>query len=177
MIRLRPQSLKAHYFLLPSPPHLNPPHVGDEFSLLLRLPSTRSLASAAPSSVQGSLRHCPALLGPLSAEEAARIGRVSTLTCLGLLSGSASIGSSLSSCSILHRGRGWAPSSCKGWQGSSSGPLLPPACPLPREPQCSLPHFLQPTRPPPTLMPHSCEKNWPSLSASVSLFVRQISQG
>lgn len=63
-------------------PSLNPPHLGGEFSLLPRLPSTLNLALTAPSSIQGSRRHSPAFLGPLFAEEAARIGRVSSIVCL-----------------------------------------------------------------------------------------------
>lgn len=103
VVRPEPQGLKTYHIALPTPPHLNLPHLSDEFSLLPWLPSTWSLASMAPSSDRGSLRHCPALSGPLSAEEAAQIGRVSTMTCLGLPSGFISISPSPSSCSIFPR--------------------------------------------------------------------------
>lgn len=78
--------------------------------------------------------------------------RMSTMTCLGLPSGLASISPSLSSCSMYLREEKPDPS-CAQSQESSSGPFA--ACPLPWEPPCSLPCFMQPPGLLPLLVPHS----------------------
>lgn len=119
------------------------------------------------------MRHCPALSGPPSAEEAARPASITTMSCLGLPSG-----------------RG--------------GPMSPSPSSLPRSPRVevglflgrrrlSLPlahfrHLSSATGAPMLSALHAAlnavshswchaAENWCSLSASVSSFVKQISNG
>ena len=62
---------------------------------------------------------------------------------------------------LVHRGAG-----IRLWPASAT-------CPLPWEPQCSLPCFMQPPGLLPLLISHNSEKNWASLTASVSSFIKQ----
>lgn len=119
------------------------------------LPSFRRPAPTAPGSVRGRLGHCPARSGPLSAEAAAQIGRVSTMTS----GASLWLGTHWPQPSILPRHpQGEAgPLPCA--QDGRPCPLLPPVL-CPGSPSV-WPASYSPPGLRPVLVPHSSE-GWPS---------------